>query len=98
MSEKRKRARYTAEFKVEAVRLVKGGQSTSVTSKVLGIPNATLDNWVKLSATGPLIGVNAKPVSQEQMELRRLKARLSRVTMERNILKLANRYFARESL
>ena len=41
MSETRKRAKYTLEFKMEAVRLVKGGQAVSVTAKVLGIPKAS---------------------------------------------------------
>ena len=33
------RARYTLEFKLEAVRLVNGGQDVGVTAKVLGCPN-----------------------------------------------------------
>ena len=32
------RARYTLEFKLEAVRLVKAGQEASVTARVLGVP------------------------------------------------------------
>ena len=32
----KRRARYTLEFKLEAVRLVKGGQESSVTARVLG--------------------------------------------------------------
>ncbi len=56
MSETRKRVKYTLEFKMEASRLVKGGQAVSVTAKVLGIPKASLDNWVKLSAKGQLKG------------------------------------------
>ena len=40
--EKGKRAAYTLEFKLEAVRLVHGGQAKVVTAKVLGIPIATL--------------------------------------------------------
>ena len=42
-----KRARYTLEFKMEAVRLVRGGQVAAVTAKVLGIPKQTLtsDTW-----------------------------------------------------
>ena len=43
------RARYTLEFKLEAVRLVKGGQDVGVTAKVLGMPKQTLGNWVRLS-------------------------------------------------
>ncbi len=41
------RARYTLEFKLEAVRMVKGGQSLAVVSKVLDISGQTLHNWVK---------------------------------------------------
>ena len=98
MGETKRRARYTLEYKLEAVRLVKGGQAASVTAKVLGIPKASLDNWVKLSAKGQLKGAGDKLVSPEQMELARLKAELARVKMERDILKKATAYFARESL
>jgi transposase len=41
------RAKYTLEFKLEAVRLVKGGQEAAVTARVLGIPKATLGNWIR---------------------------------------------------
>ena len=77
MSETRKRAKYTLEFKMEAVRLVKGGQALSVTANVLGIPKASLDNWVKLSAKGQLKGAGDKPVSAEQMQLARLRAQFA---------------------
>jgi transposase-like protein len=97
MSESRRRARYTLEFKLEAVRLVKGGQVAAVTAKVLGIPKQTLENWVRLDAKGTLKGAGDKPVSPEQMELARLRAELARVKMERDILKKATAYFARES-
>ena len=43
------RARHTLEFKLAAVRLVKGGQGTGVTAKLLGIPKQTLGNWIRLS-------------------------------------------------
>jgi transposase-like protein len=92
-----KRASYTLEFKLEAVRLIQGGQACSVTAKVLGIPKQTLENWVRLEAKGKLTGAGAKPVSAEQMELARLRAELARVKMERDILKKATAFFARES-
>ena len=38
------RARYTLEFKLEAVRLVKGGQDVGVTAMILGMPKQTLGN------------------------------------------------------
>ena len=97
MSETKRRAKYTLEFKMEAVRLVKGGQACSVTAKILGIPKASLENWVRLSAKAQLKGAD-KPVNPEQMELARLRAELARVKMERDILKKATAYFARESL
>ena len=97
MSESKKRARYTLEYKLEAVRLVKGGQVAAVTAKVLGIPKQTLENWVRLNSKGKLKGAGDKPVSPEQMELARLRAELARVKMERDILKKATAYFARES-
>jgi transposase len=96
--EKGKRAAYTTEFKLEAVRLVRGGQSESVTAKILDVPKATLGNWVRLSAKGELTGAGTKPVSAEQMELARLRAENARLRMERDILKKATAYFAKESL
>jgi transposase-like protein len=92
------RGKYTLEFKLESVRLVKGGQAVPVTAKILGVPVQTLANWVRLSEKGQLKGAGDRPVSPEQMELARLRAQLARVTMERDILKKATAYFARESL
>ena len=81
------RGKYTLEFKLEAVRLVKGGQSVPVTSKILGVPVQTLGNWVRVGGQGQLKGAGDKPVSPEQMELARLRAELARVNMERDIQK-----------
>jgi transposase len=92
-----KRARYTLEFKIEAVRLVQSGQSIAAVSRTLGIADQTLHNWVKAQAQGRLAGLPDKPVSAEQMELSRLRAELARVKMERDILKKATAYFAKES-
>ena len=96
--QKQVRGKYTQEFKMEAVRLVKGGQSTSVTAKILGIPKASLSNWVRLSERGELSGAGDKPVTPEQMELARLRAELARMTMERDIEKKAAEYFAQDFL
>ena len=90
-----RRARYTLEFKMEAVRLETGEQDASVTARVLSIPKATLGNWVCLSSKGQLQGAGERPVSPEQMELARLRAELAQVKMERDILKKATAYFAK---
>ncbi|SEG08542.1 transposase [Nitrosomonas ureae] len=97
-AERVRRASYTLEYKLEAVRLVQGGQSCAATAKVLGIPSQTLENWVRQAVKGQLADAGAKPVSAEQMELTRLRAELARVKLERDILKKATAYFARESV
>jgi transposase-like protein len=80
---------------MEAVRLVKGGQAVPVTAKILGVPTQTLGNWVRLSIKGQLKGSGDKPVSPEQMELARLRAKNARLRMERDILGKATTYFAK---
>jgi len=91
------RARYTLEFKQEAVRLVRGGETLASAARTLGVSAQSLDNWVKAEAAGRLRDVRGKSLTVEQMEITRLKAELSRVRMERDILKKAAVYFARES-
>ena len=95
MSE-RARARYTLEYKLEAVRLAKTGQSIAATAKILGIAEQTLHNWIKAEQQGRLGGPGSKPVSPEQMEIARLRAELARVKMERDILGKATAYFAKQ--
>ena len=92
------RSDFTLEFKKEAVRLVRSGQRQSEVSASLGISGQTLGNWVKAEAAGRLTErAGVKAVSDEQMEISRLKAELARTRMERDILKKATAYFARES-
>ena len=93
---KSSRARYTLEFKHEAVRMVKSGQSLAAVSKILGIADQTLHNWIKTEREGRLGGADSRPVSPEQMEIARLRAELARVKMERDILGKATAYFAKE--
>ena len=92
---KTSRARYTLEFKQEAVRLVRAGQSVAAAARTLGVVEQTLYNWVKAQRSGKLTGADSKPVSAEQMELSRLRAELARVKMERDILGKATAYFAK---
>ena len=94
----RVRGRYTLEFKQEAVRLVKAGQSKSQVAKGLGLSDQTVGNWVVADDAGRLRSALGKPVNADQMEISRLKAELARARMERDILKKAAAYFARESL
>ena len=88
------RARYTLEFKLEAVRMVKGGQSLAAVSKILNIAAQTLHNWLKADRQGQLKG-QGKLVDAQQMELARLRAENARLKMERDILEKATAYFAK---
>ena len=81
------RARYTLEFKEEAVRLVTGGERMATVARNLGLSEQTLHNWVKAAGNGGLKSSATPAVSAEQMEISRLRTELSRVKMERDILK-----------
>ena len=102
MADKQVRAQYTKEFKLEAVRQVKGGQSQLKVAQVLGIPKASLSNWVRQANQGQLLaGVadeKANRVTPEQMEISRLWAEVARLKMERDIAKKAAAYFAQDVL
>jgi transposase-like protein len=94
----RQRGHCRLEFKLEAVRLAKRGQRAAVTARVLNVPKQTLSKRVPLAAKGQLQGAGDRAVSSEQMERARLRAGLARVKVERDILKKATAYFAKESL
>jgi transposase len=86
MTSKAKRAQYTLEFKLEAVRLVKAGQSMAAVAATLGVVEQTLYNWVKADREGKLAGAGTK------------RAEVARLKMERDILKKCAAYFAKESM
>lgn len=95
---RRNRRTYTLEFKIEAVRLVRAGQSVPAVAATLDVRQQSLRNWLKADEQGRLNGAATRPVSAEQMEISRLRAELARVKMGRDILKKATAYFAKESL
>ena len=91
---------YSKELREEAVKLVtEGGLSMVEVSRRLEIPNQTLRNWVKAHREGTLseIGRNRKPLTEPEEELARLRKELAEVRMERDLLKKAAAYFAKES-
>ena len=93
--------RYTREFRQEAVKLVMDeGLSWGEAAQRLSLPTSTLANWVKAAKAGRLgeVGKKYRPLTEIEMELARTKKELAEVKMERDILKKAAAYFARESL
>lgn len=93
------RVAYTLEFKLEALRRVRGGEALRKVAREIGVPEQSIRNWVKAQAEGRLgTTENGKPITPEQMEISRLRAENARLKMEMEIIKKAAAYFARESL
>jgi transposase-like protein len=93
--------KYTPEFRQEAVQLViREKISISEAARRLKLPVNTLDKWVKKYNDGKLgeIGKNYRPLTETEMEIARLKKENAELRMERDILKKAAAYFAKESL
>lgn len=92
---------YTAEFKQEAVRLsYQSGVSVVQVAEELGITGQLLYKWRKRAREqGDLAfpGNGKVAMTEEQRENQRLRRELERVKQERDILKKAVGFFARES-
>lgn len=92
---------YTPEFKAEAVKLVlEKSQSIAATSNQLGMSKQTLHAWITKVKDGTLIAASTSKASQPALEaqVRQLKQALARAEMERDILKKATAYFAKDTL
>jgi transposase-like protein len=87
--------RYAEEFKLEAIKqITERGHSVYDVAKRLGVTTHSLYAWVKKYGQG---SQHTSPLVDQQAEIKRLKAELKRVTEERDILKKATAYFAKES-
>ena len=96
----RRRRSYTSEFKVEAVKLVtQQGYSVAEAARSLGIGETLLRSWKQAferQGEQAFPGHGNRPALEE--EVRRLKAENKRLQMERDILKKATAFFAKEAL
>ena len=95
----RKRRTYTREFKIEAVKLVtEKGQSVAEAARSLGIGQTLLRTWKDKLHNGPdqaFPGQGNRSPAED--ELHRLRAENRRLQAERDILKKALAYFAKEA-
>ena len=90
------RTRYTSEFKLEAVKqFIDKGNTVVDVAKRLGIAEGVLYTWVSKfkKADEP----ESSDLKAMQAEMAKLKAELRRTTEERDILKKAAAYFAKQS-
>jgi len=93
---KRERRTFTAEQKADAVRMVRETGNVAKVARELDIGDGSLRSWVKQAdideGRGPAGALN----SEEREELRRLRRENRRLEMERDFLKKAAAFFAKE--
>jgi transposase len=92
------RRTYTAEFRAEAVRLVREAKRpVASVARELGIGQQTLSGWLKQAAIDEGGGPTGALTTTEREELQRLRRETKRLQEERDILKKATAFFAKES-
>lgn len=92
---------YTPELREEAVKLVlTQGLTLEDAALRLTIPKGTLANWVTAAKRGasPKVAPGSRSVPELEAEVSKLRKELAEARMERDIVKKAAAYFARESL
>jgi transposase len=94
---KRKRRAFTDEFKQETVRLVRaGGKSIAEVARDLELTESAVRNWVRQAEIDEGHG-RGELTTAEREELQRLRRENKRLQMEREILKKAAAFFAKEN-
>ena len=97
-SKNRTRRRFTEEFKREAVNLVVvEGYSFKRAAEAVGVSSRSLREWHEKFAPPPEACGDDATIEQLQAENKRLRKQLRQAEMEREILKKATAYFAKES-
>ncbi len=96
--QRRKRRAFTPEFKAEAARLCKvGDRSVARVAVDLDLTETALREWVKRADIDAGNGPPGALTTAEREELARLRRENKRLTMQRDILKAAATFFAKES-
>ena len=92
-------SKYTDEFKRDAVELVRSsGRSINDVARELGLCHETLRNWVRgVQRRTPAAGsADGLSIADKDAELSRLRAQVAELQVEKEILRKAAAYFARE--
>ena len=96
--QRRARRAFTPEFKAEAVRLCQvGDRSVGQVAEDLDLTETSLREWLKRAEAAPTNAAPDAVTASERDELRELRKRVKRLEMERDILKKATAFFAKES-
>ena len=94
--ERRKRRKFTPEYKAEVVKLVQtSGKSIEKVSRELELTETAVREWVKRAEIDEKKDPHGPLTSDERAEVTRLRRELRTVTMERDFLRKAAAFFAR---
>lgn len=93
---RRERRKYTAEQKADAVRLVREYGNLAKVARELDLVENTLRSWVKQADIDEGQGEPGALTTEEREELRRLRRDNRKLEMERDFLKKAASFFAKE--
>ena len=95
----RKRRKFSREFKLEAVRLVKErGVSVAQAARDLDLHEKVLRKWIReVSADPQQAFPGLGQMKPEQLEIARLRKEVAKLKAERDILKKAAAFFAKET-
>ena len=94
----RKRRSFTDEYKAEVVNLItEQGRPVGQVCQELGLTESSVRRWVQLAEVDAGRGPEGALTTAEREELRRLRRELKEVRMERDLLKKATAFFAKES-
>jgi transposase len=95
---KRKRRAFTTEFKAQAVRVVReSGKPIGTVARELDLTETALRSWVRQAEVDTGRGVAGPLTTDERAELGQLRREVRTLRMERDILKKATAFFAKES-
>ena len=95
---KRVRRFHTREFKAETVALVRaGGRNIGQVARDLGLAESLVRNWVRQGEVDAGRGPAGALTTAEKEELSQLRREVKVLRMEREILKRAATFFAKES-
>ena len=95
---KRRRRAFSAEYKAEVVELIrKSGKSIGAVSRDLDLTETAVRAWVQQSEVDAGRGPSGALTTVEREELAQLRKRVKTLEMEREILKKATAFFAKES-
>ncbi len=95
---RRKRRKFTPEQKAEAVRMARdSGLSIAQVAQNLDLTESALRHWIKQAEIDTTADPNGPLTSEEKAELRKLRREVRQLKMERDFLKKAAAFFAKES-